>query len=241
MTPLRLSFCVLTSEIEDSQGAGAVANVMHVQEAEANQAAAGEATASRPGTDEGESRNSINLSRALLASVAGTNISTLQQGLDRQNIYWEGSAWISSALRQRVEGMGEVDLARVTEQLGSFVRLPDAGLVGRKASSDVAADGSGPPGAVGVPGYPGGQGNGVSHGNGGASTPFTDWLSGIGSNVTGHGNGNGTGEYGARAYMADQFDFSSTLPFDPATNESGQNVVEQDVSIPMLFDSQWFS
>ena len=73
----------------------------------------------------------VDLSRQLLTSVATNNISTLQQGLEKQNTYWQGTAWISSALKQRVEGMEEVDLVRVTEKLASSVSLPDAGLVGR--------------------------------------------------------------------------------------------------------------
>ena len=87
----------------------------------------------RPGHHIDKDGKHVDLSRALLASVASTNISTLQQGLERQNVYWQGTAWISSALKQRVEGMQEVDLVGVTEKLASSVSLPDAGLVGRKA------------------------------------------------------------------------------------------------------------
>lgn len=81
------------------------------------------------------------LSRALLASVAKTNISTLQQGLAKQTIYWSGAAWVSGALEQRIEGMREVDLVNVTERLNSFVRLPDAGLVGGTPDSSGPATG----------------------------------------------------------------------------------------------------
>jgi len=87
----------------------------------------------RPGHSVDKDGRHVDLSRALLASVASTNISTLQQGLEKQNVYWQGTAWISSALKQRVEGMQEVDLVGVTEKLASSVSLPDAGLVGRKA------------------------------------------------------------------------------------------------------------
>ncbi|GFZ45812.1 hypothetical protein JCM24511_03542 [Saitozyma sp. JCM 24511] len=73
----------------------------------------------------------VDLSRALLTSVATTNISTLQQGLSKQTAYWSGVAWISSALEKRIEGIQDVDLVGVTEKLASFVSLPDAGLVGR--------------------------------------------------------------------------------------------------------------
>ncbi|ORY29983.1 fungal-specific transcription factor domain-domain-containing protein [Naematelia encephala] len=76
----------------------------------------------------------VDLSRALLTSVATTNISTLQSGLAKQNTYWSGIAWITSALSQRVEGFQEVDMRMVTEKLASFVSLPDAGLVGRQAT-----------------------------------------------------------------------------------------------------------
>jgi hypothetical protein len=97
------------------------------------------------------------LSRALLASVAKTNISTLQQGLAKQTIYWSGAAWVSGALEQRIEGMREVDLVNVTERLNSFVRLPDAGLVGGTPDSSGPATG----------GSMGGSGGGGSGGGGG--------------------------------------------------------------------------
>lgn len=77
------------------------------------------------------------LSRALLASVAKNNISTLQQGLAKQNIYWSGAGWISGALEQRIEGIRDVDLVGVTEKLASYVKVPDAGLVGGTPESTV--------------------------------------------------------------------------------------------------------
>lgn len=89
----------------------------------------------------------VDLSRALLTSVATTNISTLQQGLAKQNTYWSGIAWIASALAQRIEGIQDVDLVGVTEKLASFVSFPDAGLVGRsheeESVSMIAGDGNG--------------------------------------------------------------------------------------------------
>lgn len=135
----------------------------------------------------------VDLSRALLASVASTNISTLQQGLERQNVYWQGTAWISSALKQRVEGMAEVDLVGVTEKLASSVSLPDAGLVGRKAVEE-GEDGNGPGGEM------------MSlFGTGTGFTPGIDWMTftpGPGTvDQTGNGgpnNGMGFGEF-ARA------------------------------------------
>ncbi len=92
---------------------------------------------SKPDTaTEGKDNKQVDLSRALLTSVATTNISTLQQGLAKQNTYWSGIAWISSALSQRIEGIQDVDLVGVTEKLASFVSLPDAGLVGRSAEEE---------------------------------------------------------------------------------------------------------
>ena len=96
----------------------------------------------------------VDLSRALLTSVATTNISTLQQGLAIQITYWSGIAWIAnalaqiaSALAQRIECIQDVDLVGVTEKLASFVSFPDAGLVGRsheeESVSTIAGDGNG--------------------------------------------------------------------------------------------------
>lgn len=75
-------------------------------------------------------------SRALLKSVAATNISTLQQGLARQTDYWSGVAWVSAALAQRIEGVKDVDLAVLTDKLASHVSLPDPGLVDRTKRGD---------------------------------------------------------------------------------------------------------
>jgi hypothetical protein len=103
------------------------------------------------------------LSRALLASVATTNISTLQQGLAKQNTYWQGTAWISSALKQRIEGIQDIDLVGVTEKLASFVSLPDAGLVGQGGAGAVTPRNGSLKSLMGTPfGLNGlGQGNGV--------------------------------------------------------------------------------
>lgn len=78
------------------------------------------------------------LSRALLTSVATNNISTLQQGLAKLTTYWSGVAWVAGALAQRIEGIGaqDVDLVNVTEKLGSYVSLPDAGSVPRVSGRD---------------------------------------------------------------------------------------------------------
>ena len=74
------------------------------------------------------------LSRALLTSVATNNISTLQQGLAKMTTYWSGVAWVAGALTQRIQGIKaqDVDLVNVTETLGSYVSLPDAGSLPRK-------------------------------------------------------------------------------------------------------------
>jgi hypothetical protein len=73
------------------------------------------------------------LSRALLTSVATNNITTLQQGLAKLTTYWSGVAWVAGALTQRIQGIKaqDVDLVNVTETLGSYVSLPDAGSVPR--------------------------------------------------------------------------------------------------------------
>lgn len=82
------------------------------------------------------------LSRALLTSVATNNISTLQQGLAKQTTYWSGVAWVAGALAQRIEGIGagDVDLVNVTEKLGSYVSLPDAGSVPRGSGREQGHD-----------------------------------------------------------------------------------------------------
>ena len=83
------------------------------------------------------------LSRALLTSVATTNIATLQQGLAKLTTYWSGVAWVAGALTQRIQGIKaqDVDLVNVTETLGSYVSLPDAGSVPRHTSRGEAVDG----------------------------------------------------------------------------------------------------
>lgn len=77
----------------------------------------------------------VDLSRALLTSVATTNISTLQTGLSKQATYWSGVRWILGALEKRIEGFQDVDLGGVTEKLKSLISLPDAGLVGREGDA----------------------------------------------------------------------------------------------------------
>ena len=72
----------------------------------------------------------VHLSQATSASVAANNIQILQHGLSKQNLYWAGTAWISSVLDQRLQGRAEVDLGKITENLASVVSLPDAGVVG---------------------------------------------------------------------------------------------------------------
>lgn len=83
------------------------------------------------------------LSRALLTSVATNNISTLQQGLAKLTTYWSGVAWVAGALTQRIQGIRaqDVDLVNVTETLGSYVSLPDAGSVPRHTVRGEVVDG----------------------------------------------------------------------------------------------------
>lgn len=77
-----------------------------------------------------DSRPDVDLSRALLKSVATTNISTLQQGLQKLATYWYGAEWIAGTLRQRIDGIHDVDLGVVRENFNSFYSLPDAGIAG---------------------------------------------------------------------------------------------------------------
>lgn len=124
--------------------------------------------------------------------MAKTNISTLQQGLAKQTIYWSGAAWVSGALEQRIEGMREVDLVNVTEKLNSFVRLPDAGLVGG------TPDSSGPP-TVG------------SVGGGGGSGPATG---GVAGRMMGGGGSGG----GGNPHQSNGGDLGYSIPSDPSFN-----------------------
>jgi hypothetical protein len=98
-----------------------------------------------------------------LASVAKNNISTLQQGLAKQNIYWSGAGWISGALEQRIEGIRDVDLVGVTEKLASYVKVPDAGLVGGTPESSIGA-GNGTGHGISTGGL-GGSGSGLGPGS----------------------------------------------------------------------------
>lgn len=82
------------------------------------------------GSESADSRPNVDLSRALLTSVATTNISTLQQGLQKLATYWYGAEWIAGTLRQRIEGIHDVDLGLVRENFASFYSLPDAGIAG---------------------------------------------------------------------------------------------------------------
>lgn len=81
-------------------------------------------------SESGGGRPNVDLSRALLTSVATTNISTLQQGLQKLATYWYGAEWIAGTLRQRIEGIHDVDLGVVRENFASFYALPDAGIAG---------------------------------------------------------------------------------------------------------------
>ena len=80
--------------------------------------------------------------------MATSNISTLRQGLAKQQIYWSGVAWVAEALTQRIEGIKDVDLVSVTEKLATFVSLPDAGLVKRSAAAFSGGNGAAAPAAT---------------------------------------------------------------------------------------------
>lgn len=88
-----------------------------------------EDASSRSSDGSDEAPRQVDISRALLTSVATTNISTLQQGLSKLAQYWYGAEWIAGALGQRIEGIHDVDLGAVRENFASFVSLPDAGAV----------------------------------------------------------------------------------------------------------------
>lgn len=88
-------------------------------------------------------RGQADLFRSMLASVATSSISTLQAGLARQATYWAGVAWVGGTLAQRVAGIraDKVDLAKVTEQLQTYVSMPDAGLVDKREAGGGGGDG----------------------------------------------------------------------------------------------------
>jgi hypothetical protein len=69
----------------------------------------------------------LDMSRALLTSVATTNINTLKGGLEKLARYWYGAEWIAGTLQQRIDGMHDVDLGAVRENFASYVSMPDAG------------------------------------------------------------------------------------------------------------------
>ncbi|CAK9784515.1 hypothetical protein CC85DRAFT_326061 [Cutaneotrichosporon oleaginosum] len=69
----------------------------------------------------------LDMSRALLTSVATTNINTLKGGLEKLARYWYGAEWIAGTLQQRIDGMHDVDLGVVRENFASYVSMPDAG------------------------------------------------------------------------------------------------------------------
>jgi len=100
-----------------------------------------------------EQPHARSLSRALLTSVATTNITTLQQGLAKLAKYWYGAEWISGALKQRVQGIKErdVDLVSVRENFDSFVSLPDGGVVRAAEVGGNGAAGDAGEGEVPVP------------------------------------------------------------------------------------------
>jgi hypothetical protein len=86
-----------------------------------------------------EGSGQAELFRSMLASVAATSIATLRAGLARQAEYWAGVGWVGGALAQRLEGIraDQVDLARVNEELETYVSAPE-GVV-RTPAGETAA------------------------------------------------------------------------------------------------------
>ncbi|BEI81678.1 hypothetical protein CcaverHIS002_0208380 [Cutaneotrichosporon cavernicola] len=121
-----------------------VAGCCYVKEIEMSASRAhSPASPDHPGVEEGsesgsESPPPMDMSRALLASVATTNINTLKGGLQKLARYWYGAEWIAGTLQQRIEGMHDVDLGVVRENFASYVSMPDAGAaIGEGQSNQV--------------------------------------------------------------------------------------------------------
>jgi hypothetical protein len=83
------------------------------------------------GTVQKEAEKPHELFKALVTSVAANNISTVQQGLSKQTLYWPGIAWVGEALAQRMAGVGagDIDLVGDTDNISPTVYGPDAGLL----------------------------------------------------------------------------------------------------------------
>lgn len=73
---------------------------------------------------------------ALFRSLAVSNVSQLLQGLDRMTTYWSGIAWIAGTVKQRLDGIHDIDLAKITEQLETYVVVSDPGVIGQKHGDD---------------------------------------------------------------------------------------------------------
>lgn len=85
---------------------------------------------------ESDSAPPLDMSRALLTSVATTNINTLKGGLEKLARYWYGAEWIAGTLQQRIDGMHDVDLGAVRENFASYVSMPDAGAAQGNGSGE---------------------------------------------------------------------------------------------------------
>ena len=90
-------------------------------------------TSSRQEPEDARQAHGDELFHDLLTVVTSRNNSTLQRGLRKQSVYWSGVSWVAEALDQRLSGVSSraIDLAKVTEQLTSYVSIKDAGLVPR--------------------------------------------------------------------------------------------------------------
>jgi hypothetical protein len=190
-------------------------------------------------------------SRALLQSVAAANISTLQQGLAKQTVYWSGVAWVSAALAQRIEGVQDVDLVQVTEKLASFVSLPDAGLIGKSsggAAGGISGQGQGLDQGLGP-----GQGFGREQERTGMTPGVSGWTPSAVVNPTPPGLEGSTWSgdipmVGGKSLSSDDTSISIDREdsFDWSSFELGgiegenQSVIEQDVVLPQGFNWDWF-
>lgn len=126
----------------------------------------------------------VDMSRALLTSVATTNINTLKSGLEKLAKYWYGAEWIAGTLQQRIAGMHDVDLVSVRENFASYVSLPDAGAArsgagagemgeeGESGLGDAIGMGMGLAGGMGLGGMEMGLGAGDMSGLDFLSLPF---------------------------------------------------------------------
>lgn len=158
------------------------------------------------------------ISHAILTSVARTNISTLQRGLENLTKYWSGIAWIAGSLEQRIEGlpMDKIDLVGITEKMATYVSLPDAGLAGREGT-DSGEPSTGPQQPAARPSMPN-----TTLPTGTAPFDLSEMTPSL---------------------CADRSDFNLFSPFDFSALEGSAgsvNVTEQHMLVPQTIDPDWF-